>query len=335
MYRNPAGALVEHTLAWSGTSALWSTPSPLPSAMWTGMNGSAGLTHAYGTSNITAGVYMAVQTGASTLQIYRRTGFAAWTSVSTSTTPAQVVGQPVIEIGITRPRGAGSYERLHIFTRFANSGAVWTRDSDMSALTFSNPLTFGWRWIDNGARTLSTTAVARDTQRAPFGLRGADYALVGNAAVLGAQAPSVMNLATCPVGVAVTAGTRQVCFSGGVPVDASGGVAVVDCAAPTSSDFRPTNGGCPASYACETTGAGSFCTLNGFAPMTEERAPSVDGIIPARIETHNEWLQMRHGFCRTGRELRAQAFTPSAFTYPQPGLPTVAATATCWAQPTY
>ena len=72
-----------------------------------------------------------------------------------------------------------------------------------------------------------------------------------------------------------------------------------------------------------------------LAPMSEERSPSVDGVIPARIESHNEWPQMRSSFCRTGRDLRAQTFTPSAFAYPQPDLPGVAATATCTVAPVY
>jgi len=114
-------------------------------------------------------------------------------------------------------------------------------------------------------------------------------------------------------------------------------VAVIDCGTPSvPTNPTPTGGACPASYACQSFGgAGSFCTMNGFAPMTEERAPSVDGVIPARIESHNEWPQMRSSFCRTGRDLRAQTFTPSVFRYPQPGLPTIAATATCVAAPVY
>lgn len=166
---------------------------------------------------------------------------------------------------------------------------------------------------------------------------GTDYDLVGNATVLGAQTQNSINdILSCPVGSPVTAGSRQVCFSGGIPVDAGGNVAVIDCGVPTLTNLRPTNGGCPASYACQSfPGVGSFCTLNGFAPMAEERAPAVDGIIPARIESQNEWPQMHSSFCSTGRALRAQAFTPSAFTYPQPGLPSVTATATCSTAPVY
>ena len=77
-----------------------------------------------------------------------------------------------------------------------------------------------------------------------------------------------------------------------------------------------TAGVCPANYACQAGGGGNFCTLNGFLPMGEERAPSVDGVIPARVESQNEWPQMRHAYCATGRDLRAETFTPSAYFMP-------------------
>ena len=72
-----------------------------------------------------------------------------------------------------------------------------------------------------------------------------------------------------------------------------------------------------------------------LAPMSEERSPSVDGVIPARIEQQNEWPQMRFGYCSTGRSLRAESFTPTDFRYPRPGLPGVTAQMTCPLAPVY
>ena len=88
---------------------------------------------------------------------------------------------------------------------------------------------------------------------------------------------------------------------------------------------------CPSGYAWQISGQQSFCTLNGFAPMSEERSASVDGVIPARIEQQNEWPQMRSAFCTRGRALRAQPFTPTAYWYTD----SVAATATCPIAPVY
>jgi len=302
--------------------------------MSTGMNGMVGLTHVYGATGYSDGVYMALQTGASSLQIYRRVGTALWSWSTTTSSPAQVIGQPAIEFSVART--TGNFTRFFVFGRFVGSAGVMTLDSDMNAVSFASSANPGWRPFDEdeGARAMVTAAMARDTQRAPFGLRGVDYQLVGNATVLGAQTPS-SSLASCPVGAPVAAGARQVCFSGGVPVNNTGGVSIIDCGAPSDTDLRPTNGGCPAGYACQISGQQSFCTRNGFAPMTEERSPSVDGVIPARIEQQNEWPQMRFGYCSTGRSLRAEAFTPAVFQYPQPGLPGVTAQMTCPFAPLY
>jgi hypothetical protein len=338
VYRNPAGALVEQVLTWSGTIASWSAPATLSSSIWTGMNASAGLTHVYGSTDFTAGAYMAVQVG-TTLSIYRRTGAAAWSVAGTVATPAAVLlGQPVIEIGYPWPHATIARRRINLFARFANGWPVQVRDSDLSAATFGAGLSRmpGWINFDDGGRTMATTTVAVDNQTAPHGLRGADYDMVPDALVLG------FGTSACPAGSSVVnVGSRPVCFSAGVPIyPVNGGTAVgvIDCGPSTGTQAvaYATDGACPASYVCTAAVQGrSFCSLKGFVPMIEQRAPFADGMIQMRIEQQNEWPQLRHGFCRTGRELRSQSFTPTAYRYPQSGLPGVGSVDVCATAPTY
>jgi hypothetical protein len=195
----------------------------------------------------------------------------------------------------------------------------------------------GWINFDDGGRTMATTTVAVDNQTTPHGLRGADYDMVPDALVLNVGSPPVTS---CPSGSGpVTVGPRTVCFSSGVPIyPVVGGTAVgvIDCGPVTAGLPGATNGACPTGYACTSAVQGrSYCTLNGFIPMIEERAPFADGMIQMRIEQQNEWPQLRHGFCRTGRELRSQSFTPTAYRYPQSGLPGVGAVDVCATAPTY
>jgi hypothetical protein len=207
---------------------------------------------------------------------------------------------------------------MYLFARFAGRGYVDTRQSDVNSLTFNtdvwSEVDYGFGELDNG-RSFVTTVVARDNLRAPIGLRGLDYNFAV-ATVLGDQGPGVPPIAVCRPGQnAVTVGASSVCFLGGVPVNDSGTPAAIDCGASSPSLPNKTDGACPPGYACQSATSGSFCTLNGFLPMMEERAPSIDGVIPARVEQQNEWPQMRHGYCTTGRELRVQTFTPLTYRF--------------------
>jgi hypothetical protein len=340
VYRNAAGALVEQVLTWSGTAASWTAPTALASTIWTGMNGSAGLTHVYGSSDFTAGVYMAVQVG-TLMTLYRRTGAAAWTSVSSLSTPAAIRGQPVMEIGYPWSHGGTARRRVSLFARFSDRWRVQVIDSNLSSTTFQGTGSQmpGWHDFDNTDRSMATTSAALDATSSPFGMRGADYDLAPQAIVLNVGGGP----ATCPAGsVATAVGSRSVCFTSGVPIylDPLGAIqtASIDCGSSTTIPSVPTatDGVCPTGYACTAASADrSICTLNGFVPMLEQRIPFVDGMLPMRIEQQNEWPQMRYGFCQTGRALRSAAFTPSQYQYPQSGLPGVSATSVCTPAPTY
>ncbi len=337
VYRNASGALVEQALTWSGPTAIWSAPATLSSTIWTGMSGSAALTHVYGSTDYTNGVYMAVQVG-TTITFYRRTGAAAWTSVGTVAAPGALRGAPVFEFGNARPYRGVNRQRVNLFARFTGQARTQVRDSDVSAFTFGAGLSRmpSWDLFDRDDRVLSTPAIAVDGNSGGQGVRGVDYALVEDALVVNMTTPA----AACPPGSsAVTVGARSICFAGSVPVRSDGSPGIIDCGASTGANSVPyaTDGSCPSSFACTTAVNGrSYCTLNGFAPTLEQRAPYADGMIHMRLEQANEWPQMRSGFCTGIRGLRTSTtLTPTAYRYPNPGLPGVSATAVCTADPVY
>jgi hypothetical protein len=195
----------------------------------------------------------------------------------------------------------------------------------------------GWHDFDSTDRSMATTSAALDASSSPFGMRGADYDLVPQAIVLNVGGGPT----TCPAGsVATTVGSRSICFAAGVPIylDLLGAIqtASIDCGPTTSDVPGATDGVCPTGYTCSPAALSrAVCSLNGFVPMVEQRVPFVDGMLPMRIEQQNEWPQMRHGFCSTGRALRSQAFTPAQYRYPQSGLPGVSATSVCTPLPSY
>ncbi len=327
VYRRSTGALVEQVLTWSGTVATWSAPTSLSTPMWAGMQGSAALTHVYGGSGFPDGAYMAASQPGPLIVVYRRTGSATWTQVGSVTGPADVLGQPVIEIGPAW-NNPTPLRRMHIAAMLDDDWGTWVRDSDLGAPTFTETAMPNWARFDKDEPSIAATALATDMNGAA-GVRAVDYDLAP---------PAFVPSGVCPVGTSATVvGPVTFCFQSGAPIvvaaDGSiAGIGVINCAA---SGANATNGACPSGWSCADAPLGSFCGISDFLPMREQRAPFGDGLIQMRLERMNDWPQLRYGFCHTGRLLRAQSFTPTPYHYPISGLPGVDAEDVCVTAPTY
>jgi hypothetical protein len=306
-------------MTWTGTPAVpsWAAPTVLPTAMQTGLQGSPGITTAYGISLVSGGLVLAIQQSSNTVNVYTRGPSTAWGLTTSVAGPGAIRGAPRPEVGPSRTRVGVTGNYLYINARFPTSRAILQRRSTFNSLSFP---TTGTGWIDwtryRGFEheAAATGAMRRDT-RSPAGVRGVHAELFPHTSC-------AMNADCGAGGVCFLVGGNPVgwCFTG------SASQGVVDCG-PSG-----TNGACPAGNSCRDLGTGvSYCARGGvYLPMDAYAAPAADGIVPGLMEDFNDWSEFRFGYCDTLRHQRHLA--PTEYMTPVPGND---AWSTCVSEPTW